>query len=70
MWERDGKPLSRAGKIGIVERGTATTNRTSTLTVTNVTVEDAGSYFCKANNSRGHTSSQAAVLIVQGDKFG
>ena len=62
--------LLHGGKIIVVEMGSATTGRTSTLKVTNAAVEDAGSYFCKANNSRGNTSSQTAVLVVQGDKFG
>ena len=62
--------LLHDGKIIVVEMGSANTGQTSTLMVTNSAVEDAGSYFCKTSNSRGNTSSQAVVLIVQGDKFG
>ena len=65
-WERDGKTLLQGGKIAVVEMDSATTGRTSTLTVTNAAVEDAGRYFCKATNSRGNTSSLAVILIVQG----
>ena len=46
--------------------GNSITGRTSTLTVTDTTVEDAGNYICNASNSRGYELSVSVSLTVQG----
>ena len=65
-WERNGNLLQRGSRIQIHEMGNSITGRTSTLTVTDTTVEDTGNYICNASNSRGYKLSDSVLLTVQG----
>ena len=55
-WERQGDNIS-SGAIGV---------NTSTLTITNLTPEDADNYRCVASNDSGKSYSSFANLIVIG----
>ena len=66
-WEQNGIEVLEAGtRIEIQETGSATSGLKSTLILMSTVASDAGAYACKASNSRGNESSQAANLTVQG----
>ena len=66
-WERNGDAvLDDGSRIQIAETGSATSGLKSTLSLMNTVASDAGDYVCKANNSRGNETSEAAILTVQG----
>ncbi len=56
QWRKDGNDLAE----GAVTTGT----RTATLTLTNATTADAGSYYCLVTNALGSTPSDSATLTV------
>ena len=56
-WERQNGSIP-SGATGV---------NTNTLTIINLTPEDAGNYRCVATNEGGNTSSNYASLIVVGE---
>ena len=57
-WQKDGATVVSSSFISIVSA-----DGSSTLTITNAQMSDAGLYDCTATNTAGTTSSNAAITV-------
>ncbi|XP_070385224.1 palladin-like [Dermacentor albipictus] len=68
-WCKDGRPVSSTiGDIVVSTTPISQEEVTTTLTISNVTVEDAGKYVCVATNCWGRAESIQVTLEVKGGK--
>lgn len=61
IWERKNVQITSGGHYTLSEDGKA-----YLLTITGVTVQDAGQYICKAKNSIGETYAAASLKVEEG----
>ena len=72
-WSKDGTPIASNGSnisimatVQVTEVGQMAV--TSTLTITAVGIEDAGSYSCSATNNFGAQTQTVAELVIHGEQ--
>ena len=71
-WFKDGTPIASNGSTISITATIQTTDVgqivvTSTLTITTVGIDDAGSYSCSATNDFGAQARTVAELVIHGE---